>query len=142
MYMLTRFIIYGFAGWGMEIIWTGLESFFKGDVSLAGGTYLWMFPIYGLAVFLESIHDKIRSKSWLVRGLVWLSIIWIIEYTTGWIIKSITGLCPWDYSRSSPYSVNGFIRLDMAPAWFAAGFIFEKLHDLLDRRVEIRSSPD
>ncbi len=121
----------------MEIIWTGLESLIRGDVRLAGTTYLWMFPIYGLAVFLEPIHNRIRHIQWFVRGLTWLGIIWSIEYSTGWIIRGTTGLCPWDYSGSTPYSVNGLIRLDMAPAWFMAGLLFEKLHDLLDRSVRV-----
>lgn len=89
-----------------------------------------MFPIYGLAVFLEPIHDRIRSRPFYIRGGVYTFIIFLIEYFTGLALKILTGICPWDYSGSR-FSVNGFIRLDYAPAWFAAGLLFEKLHDAL-----------
>jgi uncharacterized membrane protein len=61
---------------------------------------------------------------------VYTLLIFFTEYTTGLILKLLTGICPWDYS-GTPFSVSGFIRLDYAPAWFAAGLLFEKLHDML-----------
>lgn len=114
----------------MEIIWTGLGSLLNGSIILEGGTYIWMFPIYGLAIFLEPIHDKIRDWPVIFRGGVYAVLIFLIEYLTGWTLQRLIGVCPWDYS-GTPYSINGFIRLDYAPVWFGAGLIFEKLHDLL-----------
>jgi hypothetical protein len=35
-------------------------------------------------------------------------------------------MCPWDYSGRI-WNVDGLIRLDFAPFWFAAGLIFERL---------------
>jgi uncharacterized membrane protein len=135
--MKKRFILYGLAGWCTEIFWTGLGSLINGDAKLQGWTYIWMFPIYGMAVFLEPIHNRIRSWPVVLRGGVYTVLIFLAEYSTGWLLKTITGVCPWDYSGHL-FSVGGFIRLDYAPAWFAAGLLFEKLHDTLDR-VEIRS---
>lgn len=128
--MGARFIIYGLTGWCTEVFWTGLGSLLSGDLRLQGWTYIWMFPIYGLAIFLEPIHNRIRNWPVVLRGGVYTLLIFTIEYSTGWLLKNITGLCPWDYS-GVPSSVNGFIRLDYAPAWFAAGILFEKLHDML-----------
>lgn len=105
----------------------------QGSPRLTGYTYLWMFPIYGLAVFMEPVHDRIRTAPWPVRGLIWVNIIYFIEYTSGWLLKTLIGICPWDYSGLSPYTLDGFIRLDFIPFWFAAGFIFEWLHDFLDK---------
>ena len=79
----------------------------RGDWSLAGKTYLWMLPIYGLGVLLEPIHDYIRSWSWVLRGFVWLSLIWFIEFLTGGTLAVTVGTCPWDYSGKTPYSVLG-----------------------------------
>ncbi|NLK20509.1 MAG: hypothetical protein GX308_00155 [Epulopiscium sp.] len=126
--MGKRFIIYGLAGWCMEIIWTGLGSFLNGNVTLEAGTYIWMFPIYGLAILLEPIHNKIRKWPVIIRGGVYTALIFFIEYLTGWALQRLIGACPWDYSGTS-FSVNGFIRLDYAPAWFVASLVFEKLHD-------------
>lgn len=111
----------------MEIFWTGLNSLMRGDVSLAGRTYIWMFPIYGMAIFLEPIHNYMRNWPILSRGLVYVFLIYIAEYSSGWLLRRVTGLCPWDYSHQG-INVDGLIRLDYAPAWFIAGLLFEKLH--------------
>lgn len=128
--MRKRFIIYGLAGWCMEIIWTGLGSLLSGNVALEAGTYIWMFPIYGLAIFIEPIHNRIRSWPIIIRGGVYTVLIFFIEYLTGWTLQKLIGVCPWDYTGNG-LSVDGFIRLDYAPAWFVAGLIFEKIHDSL-----------
>lgn len=128
--MRLRFLIYGFTGWCIEVFWTGLGSFLSGDIKLQGWTYIWMFPIYGLAIFLEPVHDRLRHLPAVLRGGVYTVLIFLIEYSTGWLLKILTGVCPWDYS-GTPFSVHGFIRFDFAPAWFAAGLLFEKLHDAL-----------
>jgi uncharacterized membrane protein len=136
-YMFLRFVFYGLLGWSMEVFWTGLESGLGGDPRLRSTTYLWMFPIYGLAVFLEPLHDHIRHTPWLIRGIIWLVLIWAIEYTSGGLLRVITGYSPWDYSNSGRWEIHGLIRLDMAPLWIAAGFLFEKAHDLI-RRITAR----
>ena len=49
--MPIRFVLYGLLGWAIEIVWTALGSTVGGaqrSWRLAGTTYLWMFPIYGL----------------------------------------------------------------------------------------------
>ncbi len=129
---MKRFFIYGTAGWGIEVFWTGLGSLLRGDPMLSGFSYLWMFPIYGMAYFLEPLHDQIRPYPWYVRGLVWVGIILLIEYFAGWLLRSVLGKCPWDYSGAF-FGVDGLIRLDFAPAWFIAGLLFERLHDTLMR---------
>ncbi|MGR6836827.1 putative ABC transporter permease [Syntrophomonas erecta] len=133
--MRKRFIIYGMAGWITEVVFTGMGSLVMGAVNLAAYTYLWMFPIYGMGVLLEPIHDHIRSISWIVRGFIWVGVIFTIEYLAGWILQVTIGTCPWDYSGRTIYSVDGFIRLDFIPVWFAAGLIFEQLHDFLDQTL-------
>ncbi len=130
--MLIRFMIYGFTGWCTEIFWTGMGSLLRGDTKLRGWTYLWMFPIYGLAISLEPVHNQIRGLPFFLRGGVYVLFIWLIEYFSGWFLKSTINICPWDYSKT-PYSINGFIRLDYAPAWFIVGLLFERLHDFLIR---------
>ena len=131
--MKKRFVIYGLAGWIAETICTGLGSLFKGDMTMHTWTYIWMFPIYGLMILLEPVHDNIRNAPVVARGGVYTIIIFGIEYTTGWILREIIGKCPWDYS-AWPYSIDGIITLSFIPVWFFGGLIFEKLHDYLIRR--------
>ncbi|MTI81805.1 MAG: hypothetical protein FH758_13190 [Firmicutes bacterium] len=135
--MKIRFLIYGLLGWGLEVFYTGFESALRGDPRLTSQTYLWMFPIYGLAVFLEPLHNAIRKYPWFIRGIVWVPVIFILEYSTGGVIRLITGFSPWDYTGTSPWQINGLIRLDMAPLWFITGLIFELVHDTLKSHLNI-----
>ncbi|MCG8515009.1 MAG: putative ABC transporter permease [Halanaerobiales bacterium] len=128
--MITRFFIYGLIGWCTEIFWTGLGSLLRGDRKLRGWTYLWMFPIYGMAILLEPIHHLIKEWPILIRGGVYTTAIYLIEYVAGWLLRNTIKICPWDYTQT-PYAIHGFIRLDYAPAWFVAGLLFEKIYGLL-----------
>lgn len=114
----------------MEIFWTGMSSLIGGDLRLAGYSNLWMFFIYGAAVFLEPIHDIIRNWRWPIRGVIWMVIIWGIEYTSGLLLVKILGVYPWFYG--GPLAVEGIVNLAFAPAWFIAGLLFERAHRMLD----------
>lgn len=127
---IVRFVQYGLIGWCAEVFWTGLGSLYCGDVTLQGRTYLWMFFIYGLAILLEPIHDRIRHCPVIFRGGVYTLAIFFTEYLTGWLLKSIIGVCPWNYGNG-PFSINGIITLTYIPVWFIVGLLFEKLHDML-----------
>jgi uncharacterized membrane protein len=130
MNMVKRFVIYGLTGFCVEVIWTGLFSMLSGDIKLTGQTYIWMFPIYGLAIFLEPIHNKVRHFPLIIRGGIYTILIFAAEFATGMLLKGILGVCPWDYT-SKPLQIYGVITLVYAPAWFVAGLLFEKLHDTL-----------
>ena len=126
--MWVRFVIYGVLGWAIEIVSTGLSALLRGDPRLSGRTYLWMFFIYGsAALLLEPVHSLVGPWRWPFRGLVWTLSIFSIEYTSGWLLRELTGVCPWDYTGVR-FSVGGLIRLDYAPAWFVLGLLFERLH--------------
>ena len=99
---------------------------------MQGFTFLVMLPIYGLAVFLEPLHDRLRSNPWWLRGLVYLFLIWGTEYGSGLLLAYIIGNCPWHYSDY--FNINGYITLRMAPEWFLAGLGFEVFQDYLDSR--------
>ncbi|MFZ5943089.1 MAG: putative ABC transporter permease [Bacillota bacterium] len=133
--MLKKFVFYGLLGWIVEIIWTGLGSLLKGEWTLDSHTYLWMFPIYGLAVFLEDIYLEIKDNKWWIRGLIYMSLIFAMEFLTGFLLHSLIGACPWDYSGDTPFSVRGYIRLDYAPVWFAAGLLFEQVYERIVSRM-------
>ena len=130
MKILKRFLIYGIIGLILEVIYTGLASLLKGDLSMHGFTFLVMVPIYGLSVFLEPLHAQVRPYPWAIRGLIYLATIWTIEYYSGVILAGVLGNCPWHYSDK--LNINGFITLRMAPEWFLAGLGFEFIHDFLD----------
>lgn len=128
--MIKRFFIYGIFGWSMEVLWTGLYSLSTGDLGLEAYTSLWMFFIYGCGVFLEPIHDIIKDWNVFLRGIIWVVIIWGIEYSTGKILLNVLHIYPWRYYGRM--AVEGLVRLDYAPAWFVAGLFFERIHRTLD----------
>lgn len=128
--MKKRFVIYGIIGWLIEVVWTGLGSFLRMDLKLQCYTSIWMFPIYGMVAFFEPLCEKMKNWNIYFRGGVYTVCIFAVEYITGFILKTVTGTCPWDYS-GTPFNIDGIIRLDYAPVWFGAGLLFEKIHDKL-----------
>jgi len=127
--MLTQFLIFGVSGLAMEVLWTGLASLLRRDYKLTATTSVWMFFIYGLAGFTGPVCEALNSLPLIARGGIYTICIFMVEYITGICLKKVK-ICPWDYSGCR-FSVQGVIRLDFAPAWFAAGLIFEKMHMFL-----------
>ena len=74
-----------------------------------------MLPLYGTAALLfEPEHEAVRHLPLLARGLVYTAGIFGVEYAGGFLLKRLTGACPWDYSYARA-SVHGYIRLDYVP---------------------------
>jgi len=132
--MWIRFVLYGLGGWCGEILFTALtDSIPRRDWRLAGTTYLWMFPIYGLlAVFYEPAHALIRGYPLLVRALIWSLGFTAVELVTGWLIERLSGRCPWNYSQKR-FAINAYIRWDFFPVWAIIGLALEPVHDFLVR---------
>lgn len=127
--MIIRYIIYGLLGMNMEIFWTSLSGIGSTSNNLIGHTSVWMFFVYGLAVFvLEPVHNLIIDQNWFFRGCVYTTLIFVIEFVAGSALRMFN-VEAWNYTND--LAVLGLIRLDYAPAWFAVGFIFEFLYNFL-----------
>jgi uncharacterized membrane protein len=122
---LKQFILCGLTGWCMEILFTSFGSFMRGDVRLLGQTSIWMFPIYGMAIFIGPIYQRICNIPFIMRGILYAFAIMTVEFATGSILR-LFAACPWDYSGSR-YNIRGLVRLDYFPVWMLAGLIFERL---------------
>jgi uncharacterized membrane protein len=120
-----NFIICGLTGWCIEIIYTSIKNLIHRDGRLIGQTSLWMFPIYGLAFFIEPIYGRINKVPALLRGVVYSIGIFSCEYASGSLLKKFS-VCPWDYSAEKA-NINGLIRLDYAPYWAFTGLLFEHI---------------
>lgn len=114
----------------MEVLWTGFGSLLKGDLRMTSRTSVWMFFIYGLAGLLSPVIDYILRYPVAVRGGIYVVFIFAAEFMTGYVMTKLN-VCPWDYSDAK-YNVMGIIRLDYAPAWFAAGLLLEFAHTRLN----------
>lgn len=131
---MKNFMIFGVLGWCAEILWTGFCSLLKGDVTLAAKTYLWMFPIYGMAGMISPMFLFFRQycPRWQRAG-VYVLAIFTVEFLTGWLLQRLTGACPWDYGDRF-FSVMGFIRLDYAPLWVILGLFLEEVSVFLAKK--------
>lgn len=123
--MGKNFLLCGFTGWCLEILFTSFGSYRKRELKLMGKTSLWMFPIYGMAAFLKPLCQLIKGFPASIRAVCYSIFIFLGEYISGSILKKYQ-ICPWDYSKARA-NIKGVIRLDYAPFWMAAGLIFEKL---------------
>ena len=123
--MMKNFMIFGVLGWCAEILWTGFCSFLMGDASLTAKTYLWMFPIYGMASVLSPLCHAMKGKNVLLRGSVYTACIFLTEFGTGSLLKK-KECCPWDYSDAKS-NYKGLVRFDYAPLWFLVGLLYEKI---------------
>ena len=128
---MIKFIIYGLLGWNIEVLWTGWCGLLSGDLNMIGRTSLWMFIIYGGGgLLLEKVLCRIKHRKWFERGLVWMCLIFAVEFISGGIFRFF-GVTPWRYD--SLFSVAGLIRLDYGPLWFFVGLVFEKVNKYVER---------
>lgn len=123
--MRKNFIICGFTGWCLEILFTAFHSFRKRELTLMGKTSLWMFPIYGMAAFIKPLYHLIKPFPALFRSFIYSAFIFLGEYVSGSILQKHK-MCPWDYSKARA-NIKGVIRLDYTPCWMVTGLIYEKI---------------
>lgn len=134
-FMITLF--FGAFGIATEVFFTALTSFFSGHIimdkpplALTGFTYVWMLPIYMLIPFLfRAILPRLIHLHVVIRILIYVMVIYLIEFTSGFLLDQITGSCPWEYTTG--WHVMGYIRLDYFPAWAFFAFLIEKMYRYL-----------
>jgi hypothetical protein len=143
--VLPRFLLYGCAGWVLEVCFTGTSNaLFQRDSHGTAKTYLWMHPIYGAtALGLEFLHDRLRFLPRPLRALAYTAVIFGAEYATGWLLRRALGRCPWDYTQSG-WNVKGLVRLDYFPFWYGAALAFEPAREVLLRVTSeaLRQTPE
>ena len=120
------FFLFAFIGVAHEVIWTSLVEYAKSrKMSLKGGSSLWMFPIYGSIFFIVLlVLEHFPGFPWWIRGFIYMVLIYIWEFASGWTVRWMIGVAPWDYSAKK-YNLSGLINLDYAPIWFIEGLIAE-----------------
>ena len=129
--LIKNFVKFATLGVTTEIIFTAvvatLQSLQKQEKinwSLMGFSYIWMIPIYGSAAFLAPlILPHLEPFNMFIRMLIYGITILMVEYITGYIIRAITGRCPWHYE--SKWAIHNLIRLDFLPLWMFFGLVIE-----------------
>lgn len=124
--LLQRFFAYGCLGVLIEFFFTGFASLLKKNWKATGCSYLWMVPIYGFTAFaLEAISLALPWPFYL-KALLYVPIIYGVEALSGWTIKLIVGVVPWDYGKSK-WTPMGFINLTYAPFWLILALAFDPI---------------
>jgi len=97
---LARFLIFGCLGIVCEVFFTAILSIFQTRrLRLYGFSFIWMFPIYGSLAFLFApVYHTIHNDSILVRGLIYMTGIYVVEYVTGTVLTALTGGPIWQYN--------------------------------------------
>ena len=102
--------------------------------SLTGKTYVWMFPIYILIpLAMGPIIKLLKERPLVLRLLIYVLGIYIVEFSTGFLLEQITGKCPWEYTTG--WHIMGYIRLDYFPGWLIFAFIIEYLYLYIDKKI-------
>lgn len=113
-------------GMTTEIFFTAINDVIddKMGLQLKGFSYIWMFPIYGLAgILFPLILKVIGNWNVLLRMCVYATGIIVIEFITGWLLDVFTGACPWEYKTG--WQILGYIRIDYFPLWAMFGLMVE-----------------
>ena len=129
--LALQVLILGSVGVAMEVVFTAVTDYPKNrSLRLLGYSYIWMLPIYGLApVFLGVMYPPLSPYHLAARLAAYVAVLLVMEYLTGWILRKATGECPWERNyRGTPWAIHGLVRLDYAPAWAVACFIFESVY--------------
>lgn len=128
---IFELILYAVLGLGLETVFTAAMDWRKDPKRhLMGYSSLWYLPLYGLtSVFMHCAGKYIFPLHWLFRGLIYMVVIFAIEYLGMLALRILLGESP---SQSGYYqsrwNVHGLIRLDYAPAMFLMGMLFEYVH--------------
>lgn len=138
MTLLQKFCVYGCLGLLLEVFFTGFHSLITGNRRGTCQTYIWMLPIYALAALsMEQLHDWLRWGVWL-NALIYVPLIYLFEFCSGFVLKKFLGRCPWDYGAVK-YGIMGLIRLDYAPIWFIVALFFDSICAWIDTALSVVS---
>lgn len=131
---MVLFIKFATFGLSIEVLFTAivnnigrLKAGQKIEWSLEGHSYIWMLPIYGSIAFIAPlVIVPLQGLFIFIRLFLFALIILLVEYVTGWILRKLTGKCPWHYK--SGWHVHNLIRIDYIPLWMFFSWMVEWLY--------------
>lgn len=115
MNLIQRMLFYAMSGVFNEVVFTALKTlWYHQDFMLHGNTQLWVIFIYAFGGLLfEHVYYKVNTAS--LRVLIYLSLVYILEYSGGWVLVQLLGECPWHYHE--PGNIHGLVQLRYIPLW-------------------------
>ena len=134
--MAAWFMIYGFIGWVIEVIFHAVKFGVIVNRGFLNGP---ICPIYGFGMILIIMMEKL-----VTGGLIgWERVIVVffggmilttaIEFVGGWMLDKLFHTRWWDYS-AQPFNIGGYICLRFSLAWGAGSLVaVEVVHPLIAR---------
>lgn len=131
--ILLKLLVYGHLGFLIEIWFTGIHSvIFDKDKNATAVTYLPMCLVYGVAsLILEAVSDVLPWPFYF-KAFVYVFIIYLMEGTSGWLLKKLTGRIPWEYPKSF-WAPMQLINLKYFPFWFGVALAFDPITSFLTK---------
>jgi hypothetical protein len=125
---LVLFLIFSFFGVGIEVIFSSIHDYARNkDISLKGRSYLWMFPLYGIwGLVIGPLYNLIEVIPFILRGFIYLAVIFAGELSYGYLLKLIIEKCPWEYKGR--WTIKGVVNLLYLPFWLIFGYISEMIY--------------
>ncbi|XP_064487764.1 transmembrane protein 229B-like [Ornithodoros turicata] len=124
-----RLYVYGLHGYFTEVMFTALwDLIANANAKLAGCSSVWSLFIYALSCWvIEVMYLRLEARRvpMLLRGLIYLTWIYVWEFSTGWFL-GLFGACPWDYTPL-PLNLFGLITFEYAPLWYASSLVLEQV---------------
>lgn len=119
MYLFFTFIIYSFAGWIIEELYSKYSTGrFKKDGFLKEP----LKPMYGIAITILIIYYEFLE----IRGIPFIFFCLIVpttvEYISGYLLKHLFNKVYWDYSDLK-HNINGYISLIFSIYWCILSYI-------------------
>lgn len=141
--ILFLFAAFGCIGITTEIFFTAIVDAINAmqnhegiNWRLLGTSYIWMFPIYGLAgIALPLLYGRLGKWPAVARWAFYGVAILCVEFVTGWLLELTTGGCPWHYTTG--WQIMGYIRLDYYPLWVGFGIMIERIYLLLSKKMNL-----
>lgn len=128
------FIIYAFIGWGVEVVYAGVN---KGVFVNRGFLYGPYCPIYGCGVIVVVLLLYPIKENWIMLFLGSFLLTTFLEYITGFILEKLFHNKWWDYSNL-PFNIHGYVCIKFSILWgLGCTFIIGMVHPMIYKIVMI-----
>jgi len=131
--VLYRFLIFGLMGLLFEVLSGAVIKAWHGNWNMHGSSSPWMIFDYGLVgLVLMPIAEPLKRRRipLVVRALVYMVLIYAVEFVSGWLFD-VVGLRIWSY-HSFTYNLRGYITAEYAWVWYGLGLVLEFAYRRVD----------
>ncbi|WP_242984755.1 putative ABC transporter permease [Clostridium taeniosporum] len=134
-YTFFNFIIYSFIGWIIEeVYYFCTKGKFKEDGFLIGP----FKPMYGIVVSVLIVLNNYLYDKTSIMIMFCFFVPSIIEYISGYLLKSIFNKVYWDYSKLK-YNLDGLVSLKFSAYWTLMTFLGLKYIEPFFHNIFIRN---